>query len=616
MSRKRGIGCGKVTLRLRSSGLNLLRFSTSFRRALFLTACLLPAWAATVALTGGVGWRVGRWGVSSHEPIRPLLIGGVIALGYWWRFSRQHSEEDHDWLAGWSRRLYTPGAVALSAAVLLAGIFWGTFAASGSDAYGYVSQADLWLRGSLRVSQPWVRDMPWPSADWTFAPLGYRPATVPGAIVPAYSPGLPMLMAGFKILLGSRGPFFVVPVCGALGVWLTYLLGRDATGEASVGSLAALLLATSPTFLFQLMWPMSDVPVATWWTLAFWLAFRPAHRRPFAAGLTAGAAILTRPNLAPVALALPIAWLWPALRLDRARRDAWGAVSRFVVGLAPAVIVVGALNAYLYGSALASGYGDLSSGYSAANVLTNVRRYGGWLLATQTPLIGLGLIAIVVPTTLRHDDGDRGSRRLAFVGAMGVVALSYLFYAPFDDWWYLRFLLPMFPLMFVLVAASIVWFWRRLPQSLRVPLALITFIPLAAYEVNVAAARQTFELKTFEQRYVTAARYVAGATPPNAMVLCMQHGGSLRYYADRVTLRYDLLPPEWLDRALEHVKAEGYQPYIVLDDWEESTFRERFGRFSAVGKLDWRPKADFPGPVRVRVFDPADRGAGGIRPVE
>ena len=41
----------------------------------------------------------------------------------------------------------------------------------------------------------------------------------------------------------------------------------------------------------------------------------------------------------------------------------------------------------------------------------------------------------------------------------------------------------------------------------------------------------------------------------------MQHGGSLRYHADRVTLRYDLPAPEWLDRALASVRAKGYQPY-------------------------------------------------------
>jgi hypothetical protein len=588
--------------------------STDFRRALFLIACLLPAWAAAVALTGGMGWRAGRWNLSSHDPLRPLLIGAVVAFVYWQEFSKPHLPEDHDWLARWSEKLAAPGALALSGAILLTGVLWGTFVAGGSDSYGYVSQADLWLKGALRVSQPWVREMPWPLADWTFAPLGYRPATVPGAIVPAYSPGLPLLMAAFKLVLGSRGPFLVVPVCGALAVWLTYLLGRDATGEARVGVLAALLMATSPAFLFQLMSPMSDVPVTAWWTLMFWLGCRPANRRPMAAGFAAGAAVLTRPNLAPLALVLPAVWLWSALRLTGVRRDAWRAVNRFAVGLAPGLLAGGAINAYLYGSALASGYGDLGDLYSAANVLTNARRYGAWLLQTQTPVVGLALIAIVAPGALHGGDRAQGSRRWAFVGGIVVVTLSYLFYAQFEDWSYLRFLLPSFPLLFVLVAASVAWTWQRVPLRLRAFLAFVTLLPLTAYEANMAVERQAFNLKTFEQRYVTAARFVAGATPVNAMVLSMQHSGSLRYYADRVTLRYDLLSPQWLDRALAGVRDKGYRPYIVLDDWEESAFRERFGAFSAVGNLDWKPRAEFQGPVRVRVFDPDDRTGGEIRP--
>lgn len=69
-----------------------------------------------------------------------------------------------------------PVAVVASLAVAVAGLRWGTFAASGVDAYGYVSQAALWTRGTLRVEQPFVSNVSWPAADWAFAPMGYRPA--------------------------------------------------------------------------------------------------------------------------------------------------------------------------------------------------------------------------------------------------------------------------------------------------------------------------------------------------------------------------------------------------------------------------------------------------------
>jgi len=40
----------------------------------------------------------------------------------------------------------------LAASTLYAGIHWGSTVAGGADSYGYVSQANLWLRGPDRKS--------------------------------------------------------------------------------------------------------------------------------------------------------------------------------------------------------------------------------------------------------------------------------------------------------------------------------------------------------------------------------------------------------------------------------------------------------------------------------
>ncbi len=41
----------------------------------------------------------------------------------------------------------------LGLTILNTGSVWNTRAAAGADAYGYVSQADLWLRGALHIDQ-------------------------------------------------------------------------------------------------------------------------------------------------------------------------------------------------------------------------------------------------------------------------------------------------------------------------------------------------------------------------------------------------------------------------------------------------------------------------------
>ena len=51
--------------------------------------------------------------------------------------------------------------------------------------------------------------------------------------------------------------------------------------------------------------------------------------------------------------------------------------------------------------------------------------------------------------------------RVLLGGSLLVVLLSYLFYQPFDAWWYLRFLLPMWPVMMLLTAAALESMARR-----------------------------------------------------------------------------------------------------------------------------------------------------------
>src|SRR5688500_6648508 len=128
-------------------------------------------------------------------------------------------------------------AVTVSLLVFAAGSAFGTRAAGGADVYGYVSQAELCRKGDLRVHQDFVASVPWPHAEWTFTPLGYRPAAH-YTIVPTYPPGLPLLMLVFSLALGATGPYYVPWVAGAALVLLTYALGTRLSGPV-VGITAA-----------------------------------------------------------------------------------------------------------------------------------------------------------------------------------------------------------------------------------------------------------------------------------------------------------------------------------------------------------------------------------------
>jgi hypothetical protein len=243
-------------------------------------------------------------------------------------------------------------------------------------------------------------------------------------------------------------------------------------------------------------------------------------------------------------------------------------------------------------------------------VLSNLGRYSSWLIDTQTPVVGLSLVALAIGRTLREDDTETISRRAGFCAVAALIAVSYLTFAVFDDWSSLRFILPIFPPMLTLAAAASVWLMNKIWRPLRAPLALLLVIPFAAHEVRLAADRAVFKVKTFEHRYIESARQVANVTPPSAVILSVQHSGSVRYYAARQTLRYDELAPEWLERAVAALKDRGSRCYVLVDDWEEPGFRDRFSAFTRLGRLDWKPVAEVAGPVHVRLFelDPQNPG--------
>jgi hypothetical protein len=117
-----------------------------------------------------------------------------------------------------------------------------------------------------------------------------------------------------------------------------------------------------------------------------------------------------------------------------------------------------------------------------------------------------------------------------------------------------------------------------------------------------------FNQAQFEQRHVRAAREVASRTPENAVVLAVQHSGSVRYYAHRITMRYDSLPADQLDAAIHELFAKGYEPYLLVDDWEQKEFQSRFSPANQLGRLERSPIARVSGSPEVRLFQLQDPG--------
>jgi 4-amino-4-deoxy-L-arabinose transferase-like glycosyltransferase len=438
-------------------------------------------------------------------------------------------------------------------------------------------------------------------------PAGHVPSPIsPGAIVPICPPGLPLAMAAARTVHLSE--FLVVPFLGALAVWLTFLIGLRLDGSVT-GAAAAVLTACSPIFLFQLVQPMTDVPATAWWllVLALTLGGGDLRRGALLAGLAGSMAVLTRPNLLPLAAIVAISVGMTALGNHRMARRARlyhssQAVGLFLLGLVPGLLLLGSLQHAMYGSPLANGYGRVSELFDISHVVPNLRRYPQWLFATHTPFLAL---AVAAPAVMRRATPLGGARAWLCLALAAITFACYLPYQVFDAWWYIRFLLPSIPLLVLLSVVVLVAGLRRIAPRTHAALVALVVAVLAAWWVHVARERLAFTLRDLEHQFVEAGVYAAERLPERAAVVTVKYSGSVYYYASRPTVLWDLLDPTWLDPALAYLRERGYVPYLVLATDEEPVFRKRFGGASVVGGLDWPPIARVG--RTVRVYDPADR---------
>jgi hypothetical protein len=482
------------------------------------------------------------------------------------------------------------------------GVGYGTFAASDTDPYGYVSEAELIASGALRVDQRPLLEMPWRDAELSFIPDGYHRGTEPGFIVPTYPPGLPLAMAALLRLTGERNAvYYVVPLFGALAVWMTARLGA-AVHTRATGAAAMLLLVTSPTFLYQVVQPTSDIPAAALWTTSLAFALQSSHRGAVASGLAASAAILTRPNLVPLAAVIGAWYLWNALHAGAGRRVALTRVALFSLAIVPACVTIAALNTYLHGGPLRSGYtAPISELYQWQHVLPNLQRYPRWLLDTHTPFVFVGLAAPLVQR--------RNPRIWLLFAFVMVVFASYLVFGYFENWVYTRFLLPALPALFTLslMVAAHVLQRLALRRTVSAAIAGASIAALASWQAVKAEALGAFVTRFGEQRYVEVGQYIAKMMPANAVYIAGLHSGSIRYYSQRTTINFNTLNERALQHAVEALTKLGHRVYFVLEEGEQPAFRWRFDTYTDLGKLDWPAAHHTDRNVKVAIYDPADR---------
>jgi hypothetical protein len=562
-----------------------------------ILAGLAVCWVLVVMWTGGGVIHLGGVRIASRGPRNPALLVGLSLLAAWALGSRGRRAQDLaadyrelvDLVARRLPRLPSASLVAAfaAAAVVIVGVVEGAFVVGGSDSYGYVSQAHLWSIGALTQEPVLLRTLAPDVGIDALTPLGYRPRMDGTTIAPSYSPGLPMVMAVFERVAGPASVFWVVPLLAGVLVWTTYLLGVRVHGSR-VGAVAAVLVASSSPLLVQLTdAPLSDLPAAAWWTLSFWLASLDRRMAALCAGVTAGAAILTRPNLVPL-VAIVVAVL--VARLIVARRPVRDVVQHvLLVSVFPiaACLTIAALNRAMWGSALNSGYGSLSTLFSVSNVWTNLHLYPR-VIAMQIP------IAVLAPFAFVRRDRVM---TIALGAWVATVVAAYLVFPAYDSERNLRFLLPAVPPLVVLGTLGGASLLGAFVERHAVA-TLLTIAVIAGWGVHTARQQGTFATDHL-RKFADAGSYIERELPQQAVLLAMLHSGSATYYSGRPTIRYDMIAPSDLDALVPKLVRRGYVPYLLLDNDERAAFQSHYQGHSRFASLDWPPIANINSRVQI-----------------
>jgi hypothetical protein len=195
-------------------------------------------------------------------------------------------------------------------------------------------------------------------------------------------------------------------------------------------------------------------------------------------------------------------------------------------------------------------------------------------VSSQTPAV---ILLLAAPLVWPREARRKGlSVAIVTIGFPVAVLLLYVAYYVYEQWWYLRFLLPGYPSLCVGVAGVLVALASRTrwPRA-RPLLPWLVVIPVAWY--GFGYSREPFGgTQTGDQRYIRMVDYVR-RLPPKSVFVSLTHSGTIHYYTGRGVLRWEgLYDPAYLDPAVEYLRGLGFNVYLVVDYGERDGFRERF----------------------------------------
>jgi hypothetical protein len=238
-------------------------------------------------------------------------------------------------------------------------------------------------------------------------------------------------------------------------------------------------------------------------------------------------------------------------------------------GLAIGLVMQMAIQNHLFGSPFSAGSGAASVLFSIAHLTTNLAIFAQQGFTALGPLWILGLIVGLFAARPE----PRSKPALIFGG----VLLPYVVYPPFDHWETLRYLLPGIVPLTIVAADGVIHFARMPRKPVATAVIMCGFIAVAVAQSELLLRRSSvWDVASLEARYPLAGEWVNINTPANAVVLANQHSGSLRWYGQRQTLRWNFIAPADLVTTVRELRSHGATAYVALEGEEVGMFERQF----------------------------------------
>lgn len=454
--------------------------------------------------------------------------------------------------------------IILSLGLAAAVVIWGGFVVrrfspepAWADASGYFNSASLISKGELaaRLRVPAaIRDY----YPYDFEPIGFHFDNSRSLLVPTYFVGLPILLAGARLLVGWHlAPFIVILGSAILLLVCSYLILRVIDIEGRLAMAAVVSLAWCPIFVFTSSQTYSDAVASLGCALAALCVLRGSKENvTFAliSGASLGFVLLVRSTnclLLPSLLILSPSWRHRVAVL---------------AGCLPFVGILFFYQKLVYGGALTSGYGDIFRMFGYRYVPGSLEHYA-MLLPRLLPISVLAPIGALCAT-------HRWPRRLrlGLVTWIGSFAVFYAFYYfTGGEWTYLRFIEPTFPALLALGCMAIevlpTRFLSGLPSTQIQSAAAYALLALTGCIVLFA---HFADPELHNRGFVAARAWTRQNLPPNALVVCKIFSGSIYFETPNPILRWDITAKDNIRRYLGNMWDSGMPVYSLLDASELS----------------------------------------------